>query len=70
MSLQDITEYIQLWVSTFFPTPQHMEFLGQGSGMSRGCDPSHSCGNAGSLTHCVRPGIGPVSQHADPFALP
>ena len=35
-----------------------MEFPGQGS------DPSRSCGNARSLTHCTGPGVEPVSQHS------
>ena len=34
----------------FLATPQHVEFLGQGSGLI------HSCGNAGSLTPYVRLG--------------
>ena len=28
------------------------------------CDLSHSCGNAGSLTHCAGPGIKPASQRS------
>ena len=39
-----------------------MEFLGQGSDPSHSRDLSHSCGNAGSLTHCAGPTIEPVSQ--------
>ena len=43
-----------------------MEFVGQGS------DPSCSCGKAGSLAHCARPGLKPVFQHSrdtpDPVA--
>ena len=49
-----------------------MEFPVQGSDPSRSCKLSHSCGSAGSLTHCVGLGIKPVSQHsqgtADPIA--
>ena len=40
----------------------HMEFSGQGSDLSWSCDLNHSCGNAGSLTHCARLGIKPESQ--------
>ena len=49
---------------------QHMEFPGQGSYPSCTCDLHHSCGNAGSLTHCARPGIDPVSQHSRAAADP
>ena len=45
----------------FVATPQHIEFLGQGLDPSHSQrhrhDLSHSCGNAGSPTHCARPGI-------------
>ena len=48
------------------------KFLGQGSDLSCGCDLSCSCGNAGSLTHCVGPGIKLMPQccrdGADPVA--
>ena len=33
----------------FLAAPWHMEFPGQGSGLSRTCDLCHSCGNAGSF---------------------
>ena len=46
----------------FLATLQHTEFLGQGSDPSCSCNLSHSCGNAGSLTHCARLEIEPVSQ--------
>ena len=46
----------------FLATPWHMEFLGQGSDLSHNCDLCPNCCNAGSLTHCVRLGIEPVSQ--------
>ena len=36
-----------------------MEFPGRGS--HRSCDLCHTCGNAGSLTHCAGPGIEPMS---------
>ena len=56
----------------FFGHLKHMEFSVQGSDPSRSCKLSHSCGSAGSLTHCVGLGIKPVSQHsqgtADPIA--
>ena len=48
----------------FLATPRHMELPGQGSELSRNCDPSHSCGNARSLTHCAGPGIKPRCQHS------
>ena len=35
---------------------RHMEFPGQGSDLSRNCDLSHNCSNAGSLTHYARLG--------------
>ena len=38
----------------FLATPQHVEFPGQASNPSLGHDLSHSCGNAGCLTHCAR----------------
>ena len=43
---------------------QHMEFPGQGSNLSLSCshDLSHSCGNAGALAGCSRPGLEPASQ--------
>ena len=39
-----------------------MEFLGQGSDPSHGCDLSWC--NAGFLTHCARPGMEPASQRS------
>ena len=55
---------------------QHMEFLGQGPDLNSIPSLNHnlrcSCGKAGSLTHCARPGIHHVSQcshdAADPVA--
>ena len=47
---------------SFLATPQYMEFLGQGSDLNCNCDLSCSCSNSGSLTHCARLGIEPVSQ--------
>ena len=38
--------------------------------LSHSRDPSHSCGSAGSLTHCARPGIEPVSQCSHDAADP
>ena len=53
---------------SFSATRWHMELLGRGS------DPSRSCGNAGSLTHCARSGIEPATQRSqeatDPTVLP
>ena len=46
---------------SFLAAPWHMEFPGQESNMSRSGDLHHSCGNAGSLTHCSGPGVEPVS---------
>ena len=47
----------------FFATLQHMEFLGQESDPNHCCNPCYSsCGKQlDPLTHCVRPGIKPVS---------
>ena len=45
-----------------YPIPRHLAIQGQGSDLSHSCDLSRSCGNAGSLTHCARLGIEPVSQ--------
>ena len=55
---------------SFLTTPQHMEFPGQGSDPSRGCNLSHSCSNTGSLTHCAGPGIKPVTQCSQDAADP
>ena len=49
---------------SFLAAPRHMEFMGQGSDPSHSHDLSHSCSNAGSLTHCGRPRIEPVTQHS------
>ena len=38
------------------------KFPGQGLNPSHSCDLCHSWGNAGSLTHCARPGIKPLPQ--------
>ena len=38
----------------FLADLQHMEFPGQGSDLSYSCNLCCSCGNAGSLTHCVQ----------------
>ena len=48
----------------FLATLWHMEFLGQGSDPSHSCDLCDICGNTGSLTHCARLGIEPVSQRS------
>ena len=48
------------------------ELLGQGSDPSCSQDLSYNHSNAGSLTHCARPGTEPVSQSSqhttDPIA--
>ena len=43
--------------SPFLAAPGHMELPGQGLDLNCSLDLSHSCGNAGSLTHCARLGI-------------
>ena len=50
------------FVFSFLPPPQHMEYLGQES------DPSCSCGNTGSPTHCVGLGIKTASQRSQDAA--
>ena len=40
---------------SFLAALQHREFPGQGSDLNPGCNLSHSCRNARSLTHCARP---------------
>ena len=47
-----------------------MELPGQGSDPSLSHDLSRICGNAGSLTHCVGPGIELASQHSQDAADP
>ena len=57
----------------FFPflaVPWHIEFPGQELDQSWSCDPSHSCGNVGSLTHCARVGIEQASQCSQDAAHP
>ena len=39
------------------PTLWYIEFQGQGSDLSRCHSLSCNCSNAGSLTHCARPGL-------------
>ena len=51
-----------LFLSFLPPCSQHIEFLGQGLNLSHSCDLHHSCSNTGSLTHCARLGMEPVSQ--------
>ena len=51
-----------MYIFFFLAAPQHMEFLGQG------LDPTW--GNAGSLSHCAGPGIGPSSQCSQDAANP
>ena len=41
----------------FLAALRHMEFLGPRSDLHHSCDPSRSCGNAGSLTHGSGPRI-------------
>ena len=53
---------INIYIFSFLAAPQHMEFPAQGSDLSYSCDLCHSHSNAGSLIHCTRPGIEPVSQ--------
>ena len=46
-----------LFFSSFLATLWHMEFLGQGSDMSHGCNLCHRFSNARSLAHCSWLGI-------------
>ena len=45
----------------FLAAPRQMEFPGQGSNPSCSCNLCYGYGNAGSLIHCTRSGIEPVS---------
>lgn len=51
-----------LFVFSIFGLPEAYGFRGQRA------DPSYSCGNVGSLTHCTCLGIEPVSQHSQEAA--
>ena len=62
--------YSFLFFFPFFGCHGHMGFQGQESDPSPGCDLCHSCGNAGSLTHCARPGIEPASQRSQDITNP
>ena len=64
--LVNIWSCLSLFLSifSFLAAPGHMEFLRQETEPSHSCDLHCSCGNAGSLMHCVGPGIEPVSQHS------
>ena len=55
---------------SFLAPLRHMEFLGQGSDWSCSCNPSRSCGNARSSTHCAGQGIEPASQGSQDAADP
>ena len=55
---------------SFLAPLQQMEFPGQESKPSCSCNLCHSCSNAGSLTHCARPGIDHTSQHSRNTADP
>ena len=48
----------------FLAVPQHMEFPGQGSDLSRGYNLRCRFSNARSLTLCAGPGTQPESQHS------
>ena len=54
--------YVCVCVCVCVVAQWHMELLGQGSDPSCSGNPSHSCGNAGSLIHCTGLGIKPASQ--------
>ena len=65
------------WALTFFQffffllflaAPQHMEFPGQGSDLSRSYNLSCSCGNAGSSSHCAGPGSNPCPSSSQDAA--
>ena len=51
----------------FLAVLRHMEFPGQGSDPSHNCNLSHSCSNAGSLTHCARLRIKPSTPTMPPI---
>lgn len=53
-----------LFFFSFLADPQHMEFQGQGSDLSRSCNVHCYDGNGGSLTYCNRLVIEPGSQHS------
>jgi len=50
--------------NAFLAAPQHIDFPGQGSGLSHSCHLHCSCDNAWSLTHWARARIQPVSQYS------
>ena len=50
--------------------PLYVEFLGQGSDLSRSCDLFRSCSNTGFLIHCARQGIEAASQRSRDAADP
>ena len=65
--------HIYMYIFTFFfflAAPPHMEVPGQGSDPIHSCKLSHSCGNAGFLTHCAGLGIEPMSQRSQDTANP
>ena len=49
-------------ISFFLAALHHMEFSGQGSDLSCSCNPSQTCANTGSLTHCAGLEIEPAPQ--------
>ena len=58
ITLSGFLRHCIIYIFSFLATPWHMEFPGQGP------DPSRSCGHAGFLTYCARPGIGSASQRS------
>ena len=66
----DNPSFISFFFLSFLASLQRREFLGQGSDPSYSCDLSHTCGNTGSLTHCARLGIKPLSWHSQDAANP
>ena len=60
--LEENTGRTHFFFFFFLAAPWHMEFSGPGRDLSHSCNPSCSCGNARSLTHCARSRMEPVSQ--------
>lgn len=60
--------HMKVCAKLFLATLGHMEFLGQGSGLSHSFD--HSCGSARPLAHWAGPGFKPTSQPSQDDANP
>ena len=55
---------------SFLSTPQHLEFLGQGSDPSYSCDLHCIWSNTRSLTHCAGPGSNLSPSTAEMLQIP